>query len=189
MQPAVLIPEINQILVSAFSQLGDWFDAPSPLRAHRPLAGGWSIDEILEHVALTNHYLLILIEKGATKALKNHHNLDLATELSAQQFDRTKLDQIGQHRSFPWVRPEHMEPKGAIPSAEVATTLREQLRQCQQVLSRLPNGEGVLYRTTMSVNGLGKIDVYEFVYFLAKHAERHVTQIKKVAAEYQGMSS
>ncbi|HEX8329655.1 MAG TPA: DinB family protein [Hymenobacter sp.] len=188
MHPAILVPEIEQTLVSAFDQLADWFAAPAPLRAHRPSSGGWSIDEILEHVALTNHFLLILIEKGAAKALKNAHNLDLATELAAQQFDRTKLEQIGQHRSFPWVRPEHMEPTGAKTSAEVAATLREQLQQCRQVLRRLPNGEGVLYRTTMSVNALGKIDVYEFVYFLAKHAERHLTQIEKAAAEYQNGS-
>jgi hypothetical protein len=127
----------------------------------------------------------ILIEKGATKALKNLHNLDLATELENYHFAQDKLNQIGQHRTFPWIRPEHMEPKGEKTGAEVAATLRQQLHQCQQVLSRLPNGEGVLYRTTMTVNALGKIDVYELVYFLAKHAERHVTQIKQVAAEYQ----
>ena len=186
MQPAVLIAEINQTLLSAFDQLDEWFAAPSPLRAYRPAHGGWTINEILEHVALTNHYLLILIEKGATKALKNPHNLDLSTELANYQFERDKLNQIGQHRAFPWIRPEHMEPKGEQTSAEVAATLRQQLHQCQQVLSRLPNGEGVLYRTTMTVNALGKIDVYEFLFFLAKHAERHLTQMEQAAAEYQG---
>jgi hypothetical protein len=29
----------------------------------------------------------------------------------------------------------------------------------------------------MTVNGLGKIDVYEYIYFLARHAQRHITQM------------
>lgn len=154
------------------------------MRAYRPTGGGWTIAEILEHVALTNHFLLILIEKGAAKALRNIKSLDLTTELTNYRFERQKLDEIGLHKSFDWIRPEHMEPKGIQTSAEVAQTLRQQLLQCEQVLQRLPNGEGALYSTTMTVNKLGKIDVYEFVYFLAKHAERHLTQIAKVAAEY-----
>lgn len=185
MQPTVLIAEIDSALVSAFGHLNERFAWPEQLRAYRPANSGWTIDEILEHVALTNHYLLILIEKGATKALKNLNNLDLAQELANPRFERNKLNQIGQHRAFPWIRPAHMEPTGEQPSAEVAATLQRQLNQCQTVLRRLPNGEGVLYRTTMTVNALGKIDVYELVYFLAKHAERHLTQIEQVAAEYQ----
>ena len=184
MTPTALIAQISDALVSAFDQLNEWFDAPASLRASRPASGGWNIDEILEHVALTNHYLLILIEKGATKALKNLNNLDLVTELANYRFEQAKLNQIGQHRAFPWSRPEHMEPKSEKTGPEVAAILQQQLQQCQLVLKRLPNGEGALYRTTMTVNALGKIDVYELVYFLAKHAERHVAQIRQVAADY-----
>ena len=183
--PTSLIAEINQKLTSDFGQLDDWFAAPGPVRGYRPANGGWTIDDILEHVALTNHYLLILIEKGATKALKNAHGLDLATELANRQSVRGHLDEIGRPGAFRWMRPEHMEPRGLKSGPEVAATLREQLQQCQTVLARLPHGEGVLYRTTMSVNNLGKLDVYDFVYFLAKHAERHVFQIEQVAAEYR----
>ncbi len=183
------ITEINGALVAAFGRLDEWFVAPEEVRGHRPASGGWTINEILEHTALTNHYLLILIEKGAAKALKNLHGLDLRAELAGYQFKRVQLDEIGLHRSFPWVRPEHMEPKGQRSIVEVRQLLHEQLAQCQAVLSRLPNGEGVLHRTTMTVNDLGKIDVYQFVYFLAKHAERHLTQIEKAAAEFQALNN
>ncbi|MEN4760257.1 hypothetical protein ABEG63_07945 [Chryseobacterium sp. C39-AII1] len=30
----------------------------------------------------------------------------------------------------------------------------------------------------MTVNELGKINVYEYIYFLSLHAQRHVTQMK-----------
>lgn len=183
MKIEALIAEIDQMLLSAFAALDAWCAAPAPVRSYRPLRGGWTADEILEHVALTNHYLLILIEKGTAKALKNARAADLAAELANHAFERAKLDEVGRHEALAFERPEHMAPKGLRTAAEVRATLHQQRRQCQQVLRLLPNGEGVLCRTMMSVNELGKIDVYAFVYFLAKHVERHVTQMEKTVAE------
>jgi hypothetical protein len=183
--PSVFIAEISQRLHKAFGQLDGWFAAPAVLRRYHPADGGWTVDEILEHVALTNHFLLILIEKGTAKALKNAHGLDLATELATRQSARARLDEISQPGAFKWMRPDHMAPQGLKTEAEVAATLRQQLEQCQAILARLPNGEGVLYRTTMTVNDLGRMDVYDFVYFLAKHIERHLAQAARVAAEYE----
>ena len=51
----------------------------------------------------------------------------------------------------------------------------------------MPNGEGVLYQTTMSVNNLGKIDVYEYIYFLARHAQRHLEQMERNERELKGL--
>ena len=188
MAPTAWITEISQKLTAAFGLLDGWFAAPVPLRGYHPANGGWTIDEILEHVALTNHYLLILIEKGAAKALKNTHGLDLATELASRQSARARLDKISQPGAFKWMRPDHMAPQGLQSGAEVAATLRQQLQQCLAVLGRLPNGEGVLHRITMSVNDLGRMDVYDFAYFLAKHAERHLAQIEVVVGEYQSQN-
>ena len=36
----------------------------------------------------------------------------------------------------------------------------------------------------MSVTNLGKLNVYEYSYFLAQHARRHLTQMQENAAEY-----
>jgi hypothetical protein len=52
------------------------------------------------------------------------------------------------------------------------------------VLNKIQNGEGVLQTTMMSVNDLGKIDVYSYLYFLAKHAERHISQMQKNEMAY-----
>jgi hypothetical protein len=72
-----------------------------------------------------------------------------------------------------------MEPTGEALLDEVRNTIREQKNRCINYLDNMPNGEGVLYKTTMSVNNLGKIDVYEYIYFLAKHAQRHITQMER----------
>ncbi len=181
------IADIKTFLLDTFSSIDTWFEMDVELRNYRPTSGGWTIDEILEHIGLTNHFLLILIDKGANKALENVHKLDLQTELQNHVFHWNKLSEVGLHKSFTWIRPEHMEPTGKKPLAEVRHQLKEQVSRCLNNLDRLKNGEGVLYRTTMSVNGLGKIDVYEYIYFLAQHGQRHVTQMQKNEAEFNSV--
>lgn len=183
----LIITDVKNALTTTFSTIDVWFDKDKRLHTYRPLNGGWTIDEILEHVGLTNHYLLILIEKGANKALSNLLQVDLSTELANHNFQYEKLAEIGQHKSFAWIRPEHMEPTGNKPLAEVRHQLKEQVHQCLTIIAKLSNGEGVLYKTTMSVNGLGKLDVYEYIYFLAQHARRHIMQMEKNELEFNSV--
>lgn len=72
-----------------------------------------------------------------------------------------------------------MEPKGESTQDEVRAQLKAQVKQCIDNLDKLKNGEGAHYKTTMTVNDLGKIDVYEYIYFLAQHGQRHITQMEK----------
>jgi hypothetical protein len=179
-----IIADIKQALLDTFNTIDVWFDKDESLRTYKPPNGGWSINEILEHIGLTNHFLLVLIHKATNKALQNVHQLDLETELQNHVFHFDKLTEVGLHKSFDWMRPEHMEPKGAKPLNEVRVQLKEQVAECVANLDKLKNGEGVLYKTTMSVNNLGKINVYEYIYFLAQHGRRHITQMERVEKEY-----
>ncbi|MFD2875047.1 DinB family protein [Paenibacillus rhizoplanae] len=54
-----------------------------------------------------------------------------------------------------------------------------------QLLKELEDGEGLLYTTTMTVNNLGKLDVYQYIYFLCQHAKRHIVQMQRVMDEYK----
>lgn len=184
-----LIISIRQLLQTTFDDIDHWFDKDEVLRQFQPPDGGWTIDEILEHISLTNHFLLILIEKGAAKALQNADKTDLQAALQTYHFHTDKLGEVGVHLSFPWIRPVHMEPTGLKPMAAVRELLNEQCRQCLDCLDRLPNGEGILYKTTMTVNDLGKIDVYEYIGFLAQHGRRHVAQMAKIEAAFLAKSS
>jgi hypothetical protein len=184
MKIQAIIKEIQSFLGDSFSTVDKWFDKEPQLRSYKPTNGGWTIDQILEHIALTNHFLLILIDKGTNKALQNINNIDLEDALQNYVFHKDKLTEVGLYRSFDWIRPEHMEPKGEKTLNEVRIQLKEQLGQCIDCLEKLKNGEGVLYKTTMTVNDLGKIDVYEYIYFLGQHAHRHVTQMEKNEFEF-----
>ena len=182
-----IIAEIKTSLENTFSTIDTWFDKGPGLLNYRPANGGWTINEILEHIGLTNHFLLILIDKGTNKALQNIHKLDLQTELQNHVFHRDKLIEVGLHKSFTWIRPEHMEPTGKKPLEEVRSQLKEQVARCIDNLDRMKNGEGVLYKTKMTVNDLGKIDVYEYIYFLAQHGQRHITQMQKNETEFKSV--
>lgn len=175
----LLISEIRTDLEKNFAAVDCWFDEPLAMRSFRPASEAWSIDEVLEHISLTNHYLLILVEKGTQKALRRSQTENLNEALRSYEFQRDKLTEIGIHKSFAWIRPVHMEPRGEKTSSEVRNILRTQSEQCLAALDQLKNGEGVLCETTMTVNDLGKIDVYEYLYFISQHARRHITQMEK----------
>lgn len=179
------LAELRQFLLETFAAVDAWFDQPAALLAYVPADHGWSAAEVLVHLGLTNHYLLILIEKGTTKALLNRRGLDLATELAAQPLLPGRLVPIGVLHGFAWERPAHMEPRAyPQPLPLVRQQLRTQVSQALNCLARLPDGQGILHQTTMSVDNLGKLNVYEYLYFLAQHARRHLGQLAENAAEF-----
>lgn len=185
MNMEAIITDIRIFLTDTFTTIDTWFDKDEKVRSYRPENKGWTINEILEHIGLTSHFLLILIDKGSKKALANTNKFDLNAELQNYSFHYDKLTEIGLHNSFTWIRPEHMEPKGERTLTEVRTQLKEQVAHCFGILDQLKNGKGILYKTTMTVNDLGKIDVYEYIYFLAQHGQRHVTQMEKNEKEFK----
>lgn len=183
LQPYIQTIQVH--LIQTHAKILGWFEEEAIVKNYRPLDKGWTILEILEHIALTSHYLMILIDKGTDKALRNVKNLSLETLKQGYDYNLDKMNAIGEHKSFAWIRPEHMEPVGIKSGSEVKYELIHQLNYCLNQLDTLKNGEGLLYQTTMTVNGLGKINVYEYIYFLSKHAERHIQQMQENKNEFK----
>jgi hypothetical protein len=179
-----VINVIKGDLVQTFDEVFGWFHVHHSLLHYSPNNKGWSIKKILEHIFLTNHYLLILIRKGTVKAIEKSGKSDYSDLLQDYNLDLEKLRIIGNHRSFEWHRPDHMEPKGKMSIDEIRDKLQLQMNECLGYLNKLQHGEGVLYKTMMSVSGLGKIDVYHYIYFLVQHARRHLAQLEKVEHEF-----
>ena len=115
-------------LVNTHSSILDSFNLEQEVKEYRPIDGGWTILEILEHVALTSHFLLILIDKGASKALRNVNKLSLTRSMEDFHFDLSAIEAIGIHKSFDWIRPEHMEPTGTKSESEVIKIMRKSLK-------------------------------------------------------------
>ena len=181
-----ILQNLKRELIRTFATLDEWFDKHGSLHRFKPADGGWCIAEILEHLHLTNHYLLMLIEKGQQKALRKMDHHALQTRLENYTLAVPGLLEIAEHKSFDWNRPEHHSPTGEKPLEEIRFILRDHLYRCLYVLECLPNGEGVLHDTTMTVNNLGRLDVYQYLYFLSLHIKRHKTQLEKIELEYCG---
>lgn len=177
------IRTVRATLVSVFVEVDVWLESDLAKRMFNPVAGGWSIDQVLEHIALTNRFLLLTLRKSVGVAEKRARRGDLILQ---GESDLTRLLVIGERGSFNWVRPEHMEPSGGLSTAEVRSLLNRQLSECLSLLERISDGVGTLCLVTMTVNNLGKIDLYQWLFFFAQHARRHLSQLFAIEAEFLG---
>jgi hypothetical protein len=95
--------------------------------------------------------------------------------------------------SLRWAHPEHMTPSGRVTREELRARLAEQAAECARLLRELPSGEGHLHRIRMSVlPGENRLDLYQYLAFLALHSARHREQMQRNAraldAELRGRS-
>lgn len=175
------IQKVCSTLEEAIAEIDTWFKRSEESRRYKPQDGGWSINEILEHITLTSHYLLLIIRKNSKKALKRAERGETIPE---GESDLQRLEPIGHPDAFPWIRPEHMEPTRTPSLEEILARLHAQYQECQAILASLKQGEGALSTIRMSVQDLGKMDMYQWIYFLALHQQRHIAQMAQVYQEW-----
>jgi len=175
------IEAVGSTLTQVAEEVEPWFDRPAAVRRFRPAGGGWTIDEVLEHITLTNRFLLLTCEKHRGIALRRAVRGDA---IPVGESDLSRISDIGKRGSFVWRRPEHMVPKGEVTSDKVRARMCQQWQDCHVILASLCGGVGALCQVTMTVQGIGKIDLYQWLYFLALHARRHVQQMRSIETEY-----
>lgn len=172
-----IIDTIRLELNNTRHSLTPWFHEDDRILRYQPSDGGWSGIQILEHIMLTSHFLLLIIGKAATKAKQRAASTSISQDWNTYELKPTQIEAIGIHKSFAWSRPDHMEPTGNVALNEIESGIIQQFNRCDEHLTHLSNGEGVLCKVTMTVNGIGKMDVYQYIYFLILHAKRHLTQL------------
>ena len=184
MKAEEIISSVYDLLGGTFKALAAWPGKDSGLRAHRPASGEWCVNEILEHIVLANRYLLLLIGKGMKKALKTADPGRIAGALEGYRLMWDRLEQVGVNNSFEWKCPAHMKPSGMMPADDAWLELDAQKGTLLDALADMKNGEGVLRKTGMSVNRLGKLDVYQYICFLLMHCRRHIGQMEGLEKSY-----
>ncbi len=180
-----VMSRIKDEMFITFNDVMKWFNAGEEMMHYRPANGGWTIGEVLEHITLTNFYLLLLIRKAALKSLQHSMDNDYRSVLQSYEFDWDKMQVVSNRGAADWNAPEQMVPSGTVTPGDVKATLRRQLVECLGLLDDLRNGEGVLHTTMMNMYGLGKIDVYQHIYFLVQHAKRHIGQMRAIRNEFE----
>ena len=135
----------------------------------------WSVLDILEHVTLTNKFLLLSIFSNAGTCLKR--SIDPGKYPVSEYTDLAIVDRIGELGAFVWQNPESQEPTGQKSFGDIQRTLELQWEDARSLLPCLIRGRGTLKTQRMTVDDLGHLDVYQWIYFMGKHAERHWTKI------------
>ncbi|RAJ85790.1 DinB family protein [Chitinophaga dinghuensis] len=179
-----VIQVVREALLTNFRELDQWFEKDTALLNFKPERDQWSIREVLEHITLTNYFLLLIINKSTRRALDRKRTGHTVAVPADYEEKFAQIDVIGS-KSFGWVRPEHMEPNGLQNLSEIKALLKQQYAQCMYNVSLLKNGEGMLVFTNMSVNQLGKLDIYQYIYFLTKHIERHIRQMQRLEKQFE----
>jgi hypothetical protein len=176
-----VIVTIRRELIRSISGLDSWFDMDDGLMEYRPSSGNWSVCELLEAVMLTNRLLLDFIDRGNSKSV---HSLRAGLEeLHPTYFlQHDALWQAACEKSIELVR--YCRPAASALPPLVRQEIREQLDRCLIHLELLQNGEGVLCKTGMVVDGLGELDVYQVIYFLALHVKCHLPELQKILEGY-----
>ena len=175
-EAAAVIPALSGALDETFASLDAWCVLPPVRLRYRPAyPQAWTAAEHLEHVALVNHFLLLTIGKGVAAALRRART----QPLPAGESDLSRLAPIADPDAFPWEPPGHMIPSGSKPLDEVREQLAGQHRRCLDLLEGMGKGEGRLCCFSMSVYNLGKLDMYQWLYFLAQHGRWHLVFLSR----------
>ena len=171
-----VVSSVRGAIDDAFTRLNDLCGgAEEHLRHTPPYSDAWTVLEHLEHVSLVNHFLLLTIGKGVTTALRRA----LTRSLPPGASDLERLHPIADPDAFRWNSPGHMIPTGAQSAEEVRSLLAAQRGRCYELLGLMPSGEGRHCSIRMSVFELGKLDMYEWLYFLAQHGRWHLALLAR----------
>ena len=163
-------------MTRVFADLTACLELPARQVTSRPAyPDAWTVAEHLEHVCLANHFLLLTVGKGCRKALRRAGE----SPIPEGESDLALLESVAFPGAFDWSPPAHMLPTGRRTLGELHAELQLQRDACLELLAGMPGGEGRLCAIRMSVNGLGRLDMYQWLYFLVQHARYHLAFISR----------
>jgi len=166
-------------LTNAFNRMFDAFAFREDVLYYQPLNGGWSIYQVLEHVAMANHFLLRIVNKQVEKALHWTNRSDKRSMLQPYVLDAGRLKNMELNGSYIWVPQRYTEPAGDVPLLQVKMTLHDQLNQSIALLDDSKILEAI-ERTYVT----GKIDALHYLYVLVQHMQRHLGQVERLKQEF-----
>ncbi|MEY2805953.1 MAG: hypothetical protein RIR65_370 [Planctomycetota bacterium] len=148
--------------------------------ALRESAGGWSVQEIAEHVATANIHLLRLARTCAGKCrARAARGLDAARPPTASMEDLLAHASSGVR----WEAPGHMRPAGSVALGASSATIAAQRDEALALWDELCADDarvGRMHDVGMVVLGPGaRIALPELLVFVALHAERHARQAER----------
>lgn len=178
------ITKIRIELRQAFQQIQDVFAIREDILFYKPADEGWSINEVLEHVLLANYFLLRIVNKQVAKDMLVAKQTKSGNTTANYSLNMTKLKAMEVTGSYVWVPKRYTEPAGEVPLLQLRMALHDQMVESLTILNSKQAMEAIA-----ETYEAGKVDALHYLYFMVKHIQRHLEQIRKVqTAFYQSQN-
>jgi len=166
------VAEVLNELEQAREILRDAVDrVPDAERSTRPAEGRWSVNEILEHLAMVERRFTGLLAMRIQEARDTGLGAEQNARAPIPQELKTMLGDRAKRRNAP----EAVHPSGTLDSAaawRAVEDAREELR------ALLAGNEGLALSTVTHQHPVfGTLNVYQFAELIANHERRHAIQI------------
>jgi hypothetical protein len=175
-----IISQIRKELIRSISGLDAWFDKEDALFSRTLQGSSKTVRELIEDVVMVNRHLLSIIDKARTDVkvdlisppMDDYHLLEreMNLALNENRFSWPNENSSFKHTSLEQVRYE----------------IREQLDRCLIHLELLMEGQASVFLTELSLGSIGRLDVYQSIYFLAVHVRRILSQLDGIVEDREG---
>ncbi|MCX6134390.1 MAG: DinB family protein [Ignavibacteriales bacterium] len=145
---------------------------------YRPVSGGWSIEKILEHLALVEGPLVRLITTLTDKAAAatGPHPPLHSFEVSLESY-------LERSRTEKYVTRDKFSATGTVKALDSLKVLRDVQAELLSLRPRLESVDPTLVRFPHWI--FGPLDLAQWLAFVGVHEERHLEQIHAILASLE----
>lgn len=148
---------------------------PAKLRETKPGDGGWSVAEVIEHLALIEKRVAVLLTKRVAGARESGVGPDAETSSVVATFANPSgvVD-----RNTKIVAPEMVRPTGFLDTESAKKALEESRAA---VVTALHDANGVSLENLVQTHAMfGPLNMYHWIVAMALHEDRHAAQIREI---------
>jgi uncharacterized damage-inducible protein DinB len=144
--------------------------------ARRPPDGGWSVDEILTHLALVEPGIARLVAKSVGRARAAGLARETSEEPVLGVLDGRPIERVETR----WTAPDFVAPREALPRDTALAALG---RSREALTAAIAEVDGwALAEVAAPHPILGALNMYAWLVFVGKHELRHLSQLERTAA-------
>jgi hypothetical protein len=144
---------------------------PPALRGRRPGAGQWSVNEVLEHLALVEERFTAMVAGALDEARRAGLGPERRPRVPLDEAIRARMRDRSERRQAP----EHAVPTGTL---EATAALAAMERAHDGFRSLLRGADGLALGTVVAEHRRwGPLTAYQWAEVLAGHEKRHAAQI------------
>ncbi len=149
--------------------------APADL-ARRPASGAWSVAEVLDHLAAVERGVARLVETSITRAGPDGLPRETRGESVASSLDVLAI----RDRAARLEAPESVRPRVGVGGAEARAAIDSSRQALRAAIARADGMD--LSAIVFPHPVLGRIDLYQWLLFVAHHEARHTPQVVEAGA-------